>query len=227
MKSPTPCARSSSEDQAETAKLIAKGTPVARLNTGIDGGMNKVFASKLPNGSTGLSEGGDGQGLSLLADVPRARHHPPDGQSAARPGDFAGRAAGGLDRAGCAGTRATRVAPADAGSHQSDGFFSSLARKVGLGGAGDTTATTPHSAGSRRSRRRRKPTRNARPEGSIPKTGVPNQAGGRPAAAETHGHALQRGRAAAAARARSEGQPGRRRAADRARRIRSTAASRQ
>ena len=54
------------QDQAETAKLIAKGTPVARLNTGIDGGMNKVFAAKLPNGSTGLSEGGDGQGLSLL-----------------------------------------------------------------------------------------------------------------------------------------------------------------
>ena len=48
-------------DRAETAKLIANGTPVARLNTGIDGGMNKVFASKLQNGSTGLSEGGDGQ----------------------------------------------------------------------------------------------------------------------------------------------------------------------
>ena len=29
--------------------------------------MNKVFASKLPDGNTGLSEGGDGQGLSLLA----------------------------------------------------------------------------------------------------------------------------------------------------------------
>src|SRR5260370_6769685 len=53
------------EDQAETAKLISKGTPVARTNTGIDGGMNRVFASKLPDGSTGLSE--DGQGLSLVA----------------------------------------------------------------------------------------------------------------------------------------------------------------
>ena len=55
------------EDQAETARLIARGTPVARINTGIDGGMNRVFAAKLPDGSTGLSEGGDGQGLSLLA----------------------------------------------------------------------------------------------------------------------------------------------------------------
>ena len=60
-------AREAAEDQAETAKLIAKGTPVARMNTGIDGGMNKVFAAKLPDGNTGLSEGGDGQGLSLLA----------------------------------------------------------------------------------------------------------------------------------------------------------------
>ena len=55
------------QDQVETAKLISKGTPVARLNTGIDGGMNQVFAAKLPDGSTGLSEGGEGQGLSLAA----------------------------------------------------------------------------------------------------------------------------------------------------------------
>ena len=67
MKSPTPCARSSRQDAAETAKLIAKGTPVARINTGIDGGMNKVFAARVPDGNTGLSEGGDGQGLSLLS----------------------------------------------------------------------------------------------------------------------------------------------------------------
>jgi hypothetical protein len=31
------------------------------MNTGIDGGMNKVFAAKLPDGNTGLSEGGDQQ----------------------------------------------------------------------------------------------------------------------------------------------------------------------
>src|ERR1700712_343483 len=55
------------EDVAETAKLIAKGTPVARINTGIDGGMNKVFAARVPEGNTGLSEGGDSQGLSVLA----------------------------------------------------------------------------------------------------------------------------------------------------------------
>ena len=55
------------QEAAETAKLIAKGTPVARLNTGIDGGMNKVFAAKLPEGNTGLSEGGDSQSLATLA----------------------------------------------------------------------------------------------------------------------------------------------------------------
>src|ERR1700710_2436652 len=54
-------------DQVETARLIARGAPVARINTGIDGGMNRVFAAKLQDGSTGLSEGGEGQGLSLLA----------------------------------------------------------------------------------------------------------------------------------------------------------------
>ena len=53
------------QDEAEIAKLVARGTPVARMNTGIDGGMNKVFAARLPNGNTGLSEGGEGQGLSL------------------------------------------------------------------------------------------------------------------------------------------------------------------
>ena len=55
------------QDQVETAKLISKGTPVARMNTGIDGGMHRVFAAKLPEASTGLSEGGEGQGLSLAA----------------------------------------------------------------------------------------------------------------------------------------------------------------
>src|SRR3954470_13077081 len=55
------------QDAGETAKLVSKGTPVARLNTGIDGGMNKVFAAKLPGAETGLSEGGEGQSLSLLA----------------------------------------------------------------------------------------------------------------------------------------------------------------
>src|SRR6201747_38844 len=57
------------DDDAEMAKFVARGTPVAKMNTGIDGGMNKVFAAALPDGNTGLSEGGDGGGgLSLALD---------------------------------------------------------------------------------------------------------------------------------------------------------------
>src|ERR1700733_2175816 len=50
-------------DQAEYDKLVAKGTPVAQLNTGIDGGMHRVFAARVPNGNTGLSETGPGPSL--------------------------------------------------------------------------------------------------------------------------------------------------------------------
>src|SRR5262249_10280230 len=52
-------------DNAEYNKLVSKGTPMAKLNTGVDGGMNQVFAARVPGASTGLSDGGDGQSLSL------------------------------------------------------------------------------------------------------------------------------------------------------------------
>jgi murein L,D-transpeptidase YafK len=125
------------EDEAETAKLIAKGTPVARMNTGIDGGMNKVFAAALPNGDTGLSEGGRGQGLSLIparlpGTIPIAHVNPPHA-----PDDPVVAAA-----AAPAPPRAQVASAAPNG--QSDGFFSNLARRVGLGGAtADTTASAP------------------------------------------------------------------------------------
>src|SRR5216684_2581285 len=129
-------------DQTETAQLIAKGTPVARSNTGIDGGMNRVFASKLPDGSTGLSEGGDGQGLSLVA-LSRApgtipsHVNPPRGPVTSPEEPLAASLAP-------APAPATRVASA-APNAQSDNFFSSLARKVGLGAA-DTAAASPQPA---------------------------------------------------------------------------------
>ena len=66
-------------DIAETARLIAKGTPVARTNTGIDGGMHRVFAARVPEGNTGLSEPGDG---SLVADGAGPRHYSLPRQSA-------------------------------------------------------------------------------------------------------------------------------------------------
>jgi murein L,D-transpeptidase YafK len=131
------------QEQAETAKLIAKGTPVARTNTGIDGGMNRVFAAKLPDASTGLSEGGDGEGLSLAA-LTRApgtipsHVNPPRGPVSSPNEPLAASMAAPAQ----APSPATRVASA-APSAQSDGFFSNLARKVGFGGSSDTTASAP------------------------------------------------------------------------------------
>src|SRR3979411_1082495 len=131
------------QDQAETAKVIARGTPVARMNTGIDGGMNRVFAAKLPDGATGLSEGGDGQGLSLAAltrapgTIP-AHVNPPRGPVSSPDEPLAASMAAPAQ----APAPPPRVASA-APSAQSDGFFSNLARKVGIGGSSDTTASAP------------------------------------------------------------------------------------
>jgi murein L,D-transpeptidase YafK len=132
-------------DDAEMARLAAKGTPVARMNTGIDGGMNKVFAAALPNGDTGLSEGGQGQSLSLVRErlpgtIPIDHVNPPHS-----PSDnlLAGAPEEPKIAAPAPAAPATRVAVASAApAEQSGGFFSNLARKVGLGSAtADTTAT--------------------------------------------------------------------------------------
>jgi hypothetical protein len=143
-------------DQAEVAKLVARGTPVARVGTGIDGGMHKVFAAKLPGGNTGLSEGG--QGLALLTlekapgtipshvNIPRGPVTSPDDPltaslaTAASPEPV---------------TRVASAAPSaqsqntQSQNSQSEGFFSSLARKVGLGGSADTTATASQAAAAK------------------------------------------------------------------------------
>jgi murein L,D-transpeptidase YafK len=135
------------EEQAETEKLIARGTPVARLNTGIDGGMNKVFAARLPNGSTGLSEG-DGPGLSLAA-FSRAPGTIPSHVNPPHPSDSLLAGAPEEPRIATATPSAppTQVANAAPGE-QSEGLFSGLARKMGLSGAiaADTTASTQQPA---------------------------------------------------------------------------------
>jgi hypothetical protein len=135
------------QEQAEVAKLVAKGTPVARLNTGIDGGMNKVFAARVPGGNTGLSEGGEGPGLPLLAmsrapgtipstvNPPREPERPSDNILFGSPAEPKIAAA-----TSAAPTRVANAAPS--APAQSEGFFSSLARKVGLSMA-DTTASAP------------------------------------------------------------------------------------
>jgi hypothetical protein len=130
-------------DDAEMARLVAKGTPVARMNTGIDGGMNKVFAAAVPDGNTGLSEGGEAQGLSfthtkLPGTIPMDHVNPPHA-----PSDdlLLGAPEKPKLAAPAPAAPATQVASA-APNEPSGGFFSALARKVGLGGAAaDTTAT--------------------------------------------------------------------------------------
>jgi murein L,D-transpeptidase YafK len=131
-------------DQAEYDKLVAKGTPVAQLNTGIDGGMHRVFAARVPNGSTGLSDGGaGGSGLALFNAPERAPGtipntvNPPHGPVTSPDEPLAASIA-----PASSSTRVASVAPA-AQSGESEGFFSSLARKVGLSSAStDTTAAT-------------------------------------------------------------------------------------
>jgi murein L,D-transpeptidase YafK len=128
-------------DQAEFAKLVSRGTPVAQINTGIDGGMNRVFAAKLPGGSTGLSDGGSGLTLLTLDKAPGtipATVNPPHGPVTSPEEPLAASMA---PASSSSSTRVAAVAPA-AQNNDTGGFFSNLARKVGLGGASaDATAT--------------------------------------------------------------------------------------
>jgi murein L,D-transpeptidase YafK len=161
-------------DQAETAKLIAKGTPVAKLNTGIDGGMNLIFAARVPGGNTGLSEGGDGQTLALSGfskapgTIPSTVNPPRmPGSDDAAVAAAAAPAPVAAPASAAAPAPTTRVASA-APNAQSDGLFSSLARKIGLGSAPDTTSTTP-------------PPAPAKPKAADAKPATPKVAAAKPA----------------------------------------------
>jgi hypothetical protein len=140
-------------DLAETARLIAKGTPVARANTGIDGGMHRVFAARVPEGNTGLSESGDGS-LSLMARAPGtvpSHVNPPRAPAESRtPSENLLTGTPEQPKLVAAPAPATAPAPTRvanaAPTAQNDGFFSNLARKVGLGGAADATASTRNQA---------------------------------------------------------------------------------
>jgi len=137
------------QDEAAYAKLVAKGTPVARMNTGIDGGMNKIFAAKIPEGSTGLSEEAEGSTLQMLA-MAKAPGTIPGHVNPPKPNFDAVAAAPANQEpvvAVAAPATSTRVAsaqPAEKSQEKSEGggFFSGLGRKMGFGTA-DTTATTP------------------------------------------------------------------------------------
>lgn len=133
------------QDEAAYAKLVAKGAPVARMNTGIDGGMNKIFAAKIPEGSTGLSEGAEGTTLQMLA-MAKAPGTIPGHVNPPKPNLDAVAATSAPQEepvtAVSAPATSTRVAAAAPAEKSGGGFFSNLGRKMGLGTA-DTTATTP------------------------------------------------------------------------------------
>jgi murein L,D-transpeptidase YafK len=132
-------------DEAEYARLVAKGTPVARMNTGIDGGMNKIFAAKIPEGSTGLSESAEGTTLQMLA-MAKAPGTIPGHVNPPKPNlDAVASAPAPQEEPVVAVPASTRVAaaqPAEKPQEKSGGFFANLGRKMGMGSS-ETTATTP------------------------------------------------------------------------------------
>lgn len=131
------------KDETEYARLVAKGTPVARMNTGIDGGMNKVFAAKIPEGSTGLSEGAEGSTLQMLA-MAKAPGTIPGHVNPPKPNldAVASAPAPQEEPVVAVSAPATRTANAAPAEKSQGGFFSNLGRKMGMGSS-DTTATTP------------------------------------------------------------------------------------
>jgi murein L,D-transpeptidase YafK len=155
------------QEEAEVAKLIERGTPVAKLHTGIDGGMHQVFAARVPGGNTGLSEGGDVQ-VSPFTPAPgtipgtvNPPHEPAIEDTAA--------AAPAVSPAPSrvAANTPPSVAATSSSSTQSGGFFANLARKVGLAGASDATASTASAANAKPKVADAKP---SRPDASAPKT---------------------------------------------------------
>ncbi len=136
-------------DELEASRLAARGTPVARMNTGIDGGMNRIFASKIPDGDTGLSEGGSGQGLSLVAlspapgTIPATVNppHPSDTLLSGAPEEPVVAVAVARAPRVVQSAPTTRVASAVPPA-QSESFLGSVARRIGLGGADTAPAAS-------------------------------------------------------------------------------------
>jgi murein L,D-transpeptidase YafK len=124
------------QDDAKVAELVAKGTPVMARRPDIDGGMNRIFASKIPDGSTGLSDP-DFAGTSSVA-YSRAPgtippHVNPPKATAVASTSYSSSLFSSDDAA---------AAPSTASE---GGFFSGLSRQIGAGGApaaATATATT-------------------------------------------------------------------------------------
>jgi len=167
------------QEQAEVAKLIERGTPVAKMKTGVDGGMNQVFAARVPGGNTGLSEGGEGQGLALAGFTPAPGTVPSTVNPPRDPGADEAAAASAPAWTAPAPPAPSRVAAAStssssaaSGSGSSGGFFADLARKVGIGAPADTTASTASAAPAKPKMADAKRSEPPRSEAWTPKTAV-------------------------------------------------------
>jgi len=141
------------EDSSKLAELISRGTPLARSRAGIDGGMHPVFANKLPDSSSiavadisdyTVSASGPAPGT-----IPSYVNPPKSSESSVF--DSVPTASAATDSTDP--KFVSSPAPAETGSATSGGFFSNLARKVGLrkdeaedAGAQPAVATKPVAA---------------------------------------------------------------------------------
>ena len=172
-------------EAAETARLISKGTPVARLNTGIDGGMHRVFAARVPEASTGLSEGGDSQGLARSRWPARPAPSPPTSIRRGALRQSPARCAAGAEACGSAGPRPPPAADAGrqrcAGAHNPTG--GSPASPARSASAARRHAPQAPAAPAKPKVIEAKRTSGAAPEAAVPKSAAqsPNPSRPRPA----------------------------------------------
>ncbi len=128
------------EDEVKTAELITRGAPAAKSSAGIDGGMNVVFASKLPNGQTGLSDTNSAN-FSVASYSAAPGTIPPHVNPPRAPEPQFGESFLGAPPSMAPVAEPRVAATTDSGN--SGNFFSSLAKKVGLGGSDTTATATP------------------------------------------------------------------------------------
>ena len=134
------------QDDAKVAELVNKGTPMAQRHPDIDGGMNRVFASKIPDGSTGLSDpdlpGSQSASYTRAPGTIPPHVNPPKAAAMAASSPPVGASMySSPDETAAASAPAAVATTRVATASSEGGFFSNLARKVGIGR--DDTAAPP------------------------------------------------------------------------------------
>lgn len=155
--------RKQRDDDARTAELVAKGVAIAARRPDIDGGMNRIFASKLPEASTGLSDPivPGIESVRAPGTIPPHVNPPKPNLAPSSASLFASESSA---EPMVAVTPGTKVASASS----EGGFFRNLAKKVGMGGSSETTATTtPASTASATAAAKAKATPAAKPAATV------------------------------------------------------------